>query len=68
MNITENKVKCLKAMDKSADLDLSRKERKAEVVALRNQLLDEVKKSVEYDEKADVVRMKRKDYDILIGD
>jgi uncharacterized protein YeeX (DUF496 family) len=39
-----------------------------DVVALRNQLLGEVKKSVEYNEKTDMIRMRRKDYDILFND
>ena len=40
-----------------------------DVVALRNQLLNEVvKKGVEYDEKTDMIRTKRKAYDILIRD
>jgi hypothetical protein len=39
-----------------------------DVIASRNQLLDEVKKSVEYDEKTNQIRMRRKDYDILIND
>ena len=38
------------------------------VVALRNQLLDVVKKSVEYNEKTDMIIMKKKDYDTLIRD
>ena len=40
-----------------------------DVTTLRNQLLNEVvKKSVEYDEKTDMIRMKKKDYDTLIRD
>jgi uncharacterized protein YeeX (DUF496 family) len=38
------------------------------VVALRNQLLSEVKKSVEYNEKVGMIRMLKKDYDILFND
>jgi uncharacterized protein YeeX (DUF496 family) len=38
------------------------------VVALRNQLLGEVKKSIEYNEKLGMIRMLKKDYDILFND
>ena len=38
------------------------------VVALRNQLLGEVKKTVEYNEKLGMIRMLKKDYDILFND
>jgi hypothetical protein len=37
-----------------------------DIVALRNQLLGETIKSVEYNEKTDIIRMKKKDYDTLI--
>ena len=47
---------------------LTNQEEINEIIALRNQLLNEVKKSVEHNEKTDMIRMKRKDYDILIRD
>ena len=49
------------------ELKITKQEQKAEVVALRNQLLGEVKKSVKF-EADDRVSMKKKDYDILIRD
>jgi len=49
------------------ELNFTRQEQKAEIVALRNQLLGEVKKSVKF-EADDRVSMKKKDYDILIRD
>ena len=39
-----------------------------DIVALRNQLLGEVKKSVEYNVKEDMIRMKKQDYDIFFND
>jgi len=38
------------------------------IVALRNQLLWETIKNVEYNEKKGMIRMKKNDYDILVRD
>jgi uncharacterized protein YeeX (DUF496 family) len=39
-----------------------------DIVALRNQLLEVSQKSVKHDAISDTISMKKKDYDLLIGD
>jgi len=64
LTMTEINIKEISAAELKTELIKGRQR----IVNLRNQLLNEAKKSVEYNEEKGIIRMKKQHYDILFND